>query len=1829
MQEIHINQFAEGIDKDTDLKFIKNLKMVDAVNMEITGDGKYFALKNIKGTSHILDIIDSPSVDSNIDNVNILAAFECKCAFQSGYYSGQSVDEKNECVIIYSVHKLISDSSEVSRITLYDISRDFTTILYETSTNNIGNGKVQLSFPLEGVIDGSVYGERGIDNIYFTDGVNTVRKISLYVESTFTTKDDARILTLRRYAAFDYLLYKAVVDGGYLYSGSYQFSYQWYNSRTLKESCWSDFTNPIPIYPSEYIPIDDTNTIDLSPDRSFLDAIYGGLPGEITNKKIVLSIEKTQNDEYYEIYDSLRLAVAKNIDGNKVHASSAYITPPIYNVFDFISSASIGDSYDFEYDGNLLEFAIDIKEISIDDANIKTFKTLMIKDNILFGSNITYNDLNIDNVEFTEGYAITKKLGLDSSVVMPNTTVSASGVPNVITDLTNTPLTPIAPSFIAGTTEIRIGVNAYVDLFSNVNIENRVAGLRPQKSVSDTSQNAIYIANTACNKSNNSLNLGSFIDDLKWTPNVTYDPPKITAFAMRHIQNLFIEDLSGFPLCNRNHKYSFQNGEDADNPIIQNNPSVIYYQYDGNSWSEYLSLITTEINNLGYSEVVASVVGNEIWFSYTNPTTTGAVYDCSDGCNAERHYMDGYLISFAINDFNDTQKIDPVQPSDLIKYFEASPWYQEDNSSFYNSGQYYYGRIENPKNSFSKHDYGYKNPLNCANYRGYFRDEVERFGITYKDEFGNWSQVKTLIFDNGAKNTLSQIESRLSANIDRMEITATNLVSNSNNNIGGDVLVVPHVSVGNVYIPPKCTGFEVINNPSFVPQLLYITYHNGTRTVKKIELNETIFISNVYNVAGTDYRYIVIKGQPSYIIAGDYITWGQQMYSLSENKIDFKFPSREDGSAPILSGYFNNGEFPSGHNFNTYGDPDIAQWTGIEALSPTIIIDDAGDYKDNGFINALGLRVRGIKNHPSWAKAFKIVRQKRKRNILSQSILGNCVVIQPYIDIKTDASLTNGEGFGYDYGSVTRKRFSFGPAYNIYRTKVNPTGSYSNGGMPLYRIQEYDGNDGTAFSTFGFTLFPEFIYNLDGNYYFPQQIPANTSLVSVDALSMFMSGPYYGINVGENVNSPLREFQTIFSSDFRQCYYYNNVHGKCNLYNLDFLGFDGGNDINSIKIKDYYRLYPTSNFVSLPEEVRNNRAFLNKTILLASESGLSRRNYGQEVFGGYKQTECYMLKFFNPIGDITMISSDAIGASPLAYNIIDFDKNSELDYFGFSPNIMQVKHGSIGSIYPIQNRNVDAYQIPNGNTGPLSTSLVVNLVTGADDFRYGEVDKKDEWIDTGAYYVLKQEDIDNNNEIGIDVWGGDCFITRQAVKLNNTTYTIDIKNEADKIGVGSESQNSYFTNMYLQNSEMATYYVESEINTCLSADKYNYPVSKGSNIISIRNKKDYLYHFGYSLQNEIKISISLGADYDNTVRYPSRIVYSDPKIYQSELDSFSRFRALSTYDLDETYGAVTKLILINDDNSFAVQENGVCNLNIGKNVIEQADGTQLVVNNSVLFSNPRYISTVFGSSDLRSVTTNGFNIYFTDSNMRRVYGIGSNGEVVSDNGMDSYYKGIMKDKGMYNINKSFSSFFDFNRDNLWVYNIPFTYYDKSEGVLSPENKEQNIWHFNTKLNNFYSSIVPSEGSLLHGVNAWGNVYLFGINNDNLSMYKMYDGNYGLILKEPTEDPLEGIVQSSVSVCVNPICFNEKVFDNIIVNSNNALSEASFYTNNDSVATNTNLSFNPRQSTYEAQILRYANGGRARGLYMVGTFVIDNLSNEEVAISQILTKYRKSSRNVNE
>jgi hypothetical protein len=75
MQKVTRNTFEKGLNTDQELSKVQPVQYTDAQNVELVGDGDFFALKNIKGTTNVQNVISSANgsvigVFENIYDIN-------------------------------------------------------------------------------------------------------------------------------------------------------------------------------------------------------------------------------------------------------------------------------------------------------------------------------------------------------------------------------------------------------------------------------------------------------------------------------------------------------------------------------------------------------------------------------------------------------------------------------------------------------------------------------------------------------------------------------------------------------------------------------------------------------------------------------------------------------------------------------------------------------------------------------------------------------------------------------------------------------------------------------------------------------------------------------------------------------------------------------------------------------------------------------------------------------------------------------------------------------------------------------------------------------------------------------------------------------------------------------------------------------------------------------------------------------------------------------------------------------------------------------------------------------------------------------------------------------------------------------------------------------------------------------------------------------------------------------------------------------------------------------------------------------------------------------
>lgn len=96
MQKITRNTFEKGLNTDQEVSKIQPVQYTDAHNVELVGDGDFFSLKNIKGTTNVQNVLTGT-------NVNVIGVFE-----NTYDINGQ----KKKCLTIFTVEDDLSVNAE-------------------------------------------------------------------------------------------------------------------------------------------------------------------------------------------------------------------------------------------------------------------------------------------------------------------------------------------------------------------------------------------------------------------------------------------------------------------------------------------------------------------------------------------------------------------------------------------------------------------------------------------------------------------------------------------------------------------------------------------------------------------------------------------------------------------------------------------------------------------------------------------------------------------------------------------------------------------------------------------------------------------------------------------------------------------------------------------------------------------------------------------------------------------------------------------------------------------------------------------------------------------------------------------------------------------------------------------------------------------------------------------------------------------------------------------------------------------------------------------------------------------------------------------------------------------------------------------------------------------------------------------------------------------------------------------------------------------------------------------------------------------------------------
>lgn len=1023
-----------------------------------------------------------------------------------------------------------------------------------------------------------------------------------------------------------------------------------------------------------------------------------------------------------------------------------------------------------------------------------------------------------------------------------------------------------------------------------------------------------------------------------------------------------------------------------------------------------------------------------------------------------------------------------------------------------------------------KKEVDYKCEIQTPESRGHFRTECYAYAIAYYDEFFNFGLIEPLDFSTHTK----------------------------------DKVIGTFIATAVINIAPNQYTIFTTGNPSL--QLGDVVKNGSNMQVIASTLTSINVKSSIFPSTGT---YDILLGQK-----------GNQSPFWS-----WKYPDRCDSQFSILS--------------------------------------------DNDIPYAIGLELE-VSNHPTWAKGAVILRQKRKENILFQTPHIPCIGVRgvptqgvgaiTYSPTNTDDVDLSKADYEKQYDFICPKIFGLGHAKNIgvlqnnLYTQTSGLGTneaYYSVFYPYYQNQDnnyndithiYYGEDGNGGST-GFLpnspLFnaeipnyivaipPEYVFNRNGEPTYPINLLGKESIRIVDAVMLKRKILQEDVDKIEIANK--------YSALTHQQYFYNTPYvlkdytlgSQYNDYFVKLQDLITG--ITNVKAEKQYLITLSSSDFLLSPKPFSGKSLGHIELYGAYEKLAQQQNSsnavpgGTNYFNGLQQTQRQVLiRTSEKMLDLTKFVYDGIysGNNILLFPQLSVPTIKIYDTAHLTENIGKIDVSGVGLGFDMNDFPLDTGTVFVDDNDFEGATYILNIEKGLSDNRYNKLST--DWYFTGAYFELTPTEVANNTPKRLEVWGGDCFVTKYAVKINNNSPRVsdiyeNIHAEADDYisyeGSGNppmEFKHCVKTGIFKNNVEFLELFIESKINTLYHEELSEFPAYIGTQIGEYTKPYFYQYNGGYSVENSTKVFSTTNDQCEqkhlNNNHYPARIVWSDKRLYQADgtgiidVDGFSKFRVLNRFDLDEQYGGITSIIDFGDDGLHSIQETKVRFDPVGRDIAETADGNALVLGaDAVIGKGGYYLGYDNGSKHMRTIKKHNGVCFFIDEKKKEVCMFGSRGSA-------------------FNIisNKDAITFFNkFLKDRIQEHNLI--------GIIDPDINSNDYWVINNQTNEaiIYSLSLDRWMSeidfprIYNGTYAGKSLYLLGNN-----VHKAYHGITGNYLDEFRD--------SKFSLCANGNPDIMKVF-----NTQNFEMEGGFLINKDIIKIN-GKPVSPNDIVYNPNLLLHTS-----------------------------------------
>ena len=219
---------------------------------------------------------------------------------------------------------------------------------------------------------------------------------------------------------------------------------------------------------------------------------------------------------------------------------------------------------------------------------------------------------------------------------------------------------------------------------------------------------------------------------------------------------------------------------------------------------------------------------------------------------------------------------------------------------------------------------------------------------------------------------------------------------------------------------------------------------------------------------------------------------------------------------------------------------------------------------------------------------------------------------------------------------------------------------------------------------------------------------------------------------------------------------------------------------------------------------------------------------------------------------------------------------------------------------------------------------------------------------------------------------------------------------------------SYFDNADWSNFSAWFFVVESSINLYLREDDCTHRIYTNPDAVFMREiagrfyKKNggdatsedsyytqstdmYKYNSVYSRLNDTKLYSPKPVDWTAMQKFPTRVKYSDLKINNEELDSWSKFRTSNYREVDSAFGNLTNLLNYNNILYF-FQENAFGQLSVNpRTLIRDNNALELTLGTGGILDRHDYISNNIGNRFSRDIVSSPVAMYWYDDINKEIF----------------------------------------------------------------------------------------------------------------------------------------------------------------------------------------------------------------------------------------------------